>query len=96
MEKRPVTLDLSDWVILTDLVKATPRKYQDKGYKGSDVYNLFKLTKGCASQVELDEETDRVHRAQRASLVTKLKGYMDEGHRYVEFKPFEDQEDSLD
>jgi hypothetical protein len=96
MEKRPVTLGLSDWVILTDLIKARPKKYQDRDHKGTDVYSLWKLMGGCARQVKLDEKTDRVHRAHCASLVTKLKRYIDEGHKYVEFKPFEDQEDSID
>ena len=93
MEKRPVTLDLSDWVILTDLIKARPKKYQDKDHKGTDVYNLLKLTIACASPLWDDTATDREH---RVPLVTRLEKYEGEGYRFIEFKPFDDQGDSLD
>ena len=93
MEKQPVTLDLSDWVILTDLIKARPKKYQGKGHKGSDVYNLEELAIDCGSPVELDGREDD---APRASLVKKLVKYLDDGYRYIEFKPFDDRGNSLD
>ena len=93
MEKRPVKFDLFEWLILTDLVKADREKYQDKDHKGSDVYNISKLNADCASQVMLDGTTED---ARRRALVAKLKEYEDEGYRYIEFRPFEDQEDAMD
>ena len=39
MGKQPVEFDLYEWMVLTDLIKATP------DHKGSDVYGLSKLTK---------------------------------------------------
>ena len=87
MGKQPVEFDLYEWMVLTDLIKATP------DHKGSDVYGLLKLTKGCSSQVMLDGTTED---ARRRSLVDKLDKWWKDGYRYIEFKPFEDQEDSID
>ena len=90
MDKRPVTFDLAEWLILTDLVKSAPARFQDKDHKGTDLYSLDKLTRGCSAQVPLDNSPkDR----QLRSLVTKLEGYTKEGHRYVEFKPFDGPDD---
>ena len=93
MEKRPVEFNLFEWLILTDLVKATPRKYQDKDHKGTDVYNLIKLRQGCTNPFW---DVGQTERKQRGSLNTKLKKYTDDGYRFIEFKPFDDQGDSLD
>ena len=93
MEKRPVKFDLFEWLILTDLVKATPRKYQDKGHKGTDVYNISKLNADCASPVKLDGTTED---KRRRALVTKLEEWSKDGYRFIEFRPFENREDSLD
>ena len=90
MDKRPVKFNLAEWLILTDLVRANPRKFQDKDHKGTDVYSLSKLKRGCSKQVPLDNSPkDR----QLRSLVTKLEGYTKEGHRYVEFKSFDGPDD---
>lgn len=73
---------------MTDLVKADPTKYQDKDHKGSDLYNLEELAIGCGKplwEVALTESENR------AALVTKLKKFTDEGHRYIEFRPFDDE-----
>ncbi len=93
MEKRPVKFDLFEWMILIDLIQENQKKYQDKGYKGTDVYNLIKLRQGCTNPFW---DVGRTERKQRASLNTKLKKYTDDGYRYIEFRPFEDQESSLD
>ena len=93
MEKRPVKFDLFEWMILIDLIQENQIKYQDKGYKGTDVYNLLKLTIACASPLWDGTATDRKH---RVPLVTRLEKYEGEGYRFIEFKPFEDREDSLD
>ena len=85
MKKLPITLDLFDWVILTDLIKGNPKKYQDKEHKGTDVYDLLKLRKGCAKQIFLDgRPTEEAH----LDLVTKLSKYEKDGYTYIEFKPF--------
>ncbi len=91
MEKRPVKFDLVEWMILTDLIKARPKKYQDKDHKGSNLYNLKKLNGGCGVRVGLSGEAGR---AQYVLLVTKLEGYIGEGHRYIEFRPFDDEGDA--
>ncbi len=91
MEKRPVEFNLVEWLILTDLVKASPKKYEDKGYKGSDVYNLEELAMGCGGPLW---DVGPTERKQRAALVTKLEGYIGEGHRYIEFRPFDDGGDA--
>ena len=93
MEKRPVKFDLFEWMILIDLIQENQKKYQDKGYKGTDVYNLEELAKGCGGPLF---DVGPTERKQRAALVTKLEGYIGEGHRYIEFRPFEDQEDGMD
>ena len=93
MEKRPVKFDLYEWMVLTDLIMARPKKYQDKDHKGSDVYNLLELAIDCGSPVELDGREDD---APRASLVKKLVKYLDDGYRYIEFRPFDDRGNSLD
>ena len=93
MEKRPVKFDLFEWMILIDLIQENQKKYQDKGYKGTDVYNLLELSIACGSPFALDGREDD---APRASLVKKLVKYLDDGYLYIEIKPFEDQDDSLD
>ena len=93
MGKQPVKFDLYEWMVLTDLIMARPKKYQGKGHKGSDVYNISKLNADCASPVKLDGTTED---KRRRALVAKLKEYEDEGYRYIEFRPFEDQEDGMD
>jgi hypothetical protein len=93
MEKRPVKFDLVEWMVLTDLIRARPKKYQDKDHKGTDVYNISKLNADCASPVKLDGTTED---KRRRALVTKLRKWRNDGYRYIEFKPFENREDSLD
>jgi hypothetical protein len=93
MEKRPVKIDLVEWMILTDLIKARPKKYQDKDHKGSDVYDLSKLAEDCGKPIW---DVGPTERARRVSLVTKLEEWSKDGYRSIEFKPFEDREDSID
>jgi len=90
MDKRPVEFNLAEWLILTDLVKAIPRRYQDKDHKGSDLFNIEKLAIGCGGSFF---DVGPTESKQRAALVTKLKRLTDEGYRHIEFRPFDGPDD---
>lgn len=93
MAKEPYRfqLEIGEWLLLTTLVSESPTDFQIPAQKDTDVYDMDKLTQGCAKLVFEDSPTQRKY---CVSLVAKFKTYLEDGYTCVEFKPFDDQESS--